>query len=445
VSTVARISPELVERVVSRVGTLTSPEVGRVFSSCFCDALSTTLSELDDGSLFMVTGDIPAMWLRDSTAQLAPYLHFLTEDPILADTVARISRRQLAFIVEDPYANAFNAGPTGRSDHLDDVTSAGPWVWERKYEVDSLCYPLQLAHDLWSITGRTDHLQDHFLTAARTVVALWQREQDHETKSAYRFERFNAPASDTLTRDGVGPKTARTGLTWSAFRPSDDACVHGFNVPGNVFAALELGHLEQLAHEVFGEDLLAADAAALRQEIEQGLQNCAIVQNPHRPGFVYAYEVDGLGSALLMDDANVPSLLSLPLLGWCREDDPTYLATRALVLSEANPFYFQGRFAAGVGSPHTLAGQVWPIALAVQGLTSQDLEEKRRIVDVLVATDAGAQLMHESFSVDDPKIYTRPWFSWANAMFCELVLDVCGLRSFVRAPGLTPRRLSALT
>jgi meiotically up-regulated gene 157 (Mug157) protein len=435
---VARIDPELVRTVNDRVRDATDRRTGDVFAECFADTLSTTLSDQADGSLFMVTGDIPAMWLRDSTAQLTPYLHFAADDPQLAETISRISRRQLAYIALDPYANAFNASPSSAG-HSTDITELSPWVWERKYEVDSLCYPMQLAHDLWSITGRTDHLDVDFRRAAAAAISLWTREQDHESNSEYRFQRLDGPSTDTLVRGGRGGLVAPTGLTWSAFRPSDDACEFGYNVPGNAFAAVELGHIEQIARDVFDDDALASAARELRRRIEDGIRRHGVVTGPAGAD-IYAYEVDGLGGALLMDDANVPSLLSLPLLGWCEQTDPTYLATRYFVLGHDNPYFYEGARAHGVGSPHTPPRHVWPIALAVQGLTTDDRDEKQRIVELLCDTDAGTSRMHESFDVDDPSVFTRPWFSWANAMFCELVLDVCGLRTHdrnvVRAGGL---------
>lgn len=426
----ARIDPELVRTVNDRVREATDQRTGDLFAACFADTLSTTLSDQPDGSLFMVTGDIPAMWLRDSAAQLTPYLHFAATDPQLAETIARISRRQLAFIALDPYANAFNASASAAG-HSTDITALSPWVWERKYEVDSLCYPIQLAHDLWSLTGRTDHLDD-FRRAASAAMRLWIREQDHESNSHYRFQRLDGPPSDTLLRDGRGSLVAPTGLTWSAFRPSDDACELGYNVPGNAFAAVELRHIEEIAREVLADDELVAEARDLRARIEQGIRTHGIVAGPGGRD-IYAYEVDGFGGALLMDDANVPSLLSLPMLGWCDQADPTYLATRDFVLGESNPYFYSGPYAAGVGSPHTPPQQVWPIALAVQGLTTPHADEKARLVRVLCDTDGGTSRMHESFRVDDPSVFTRPWFSWANAMFCELVLDVCGLRTHVRS------------
>lgn len=421
-------SPGTLEHVCDRVAERLDKRTSVVFRECFTNTLTTTIQALPDGTAFVVTGDIPAMWLRDSSAQLTPYLHFLTEDPHLADTVARISRRQLDFVVLDPYANAFNPAPNGAG-HANDVTAMGAWVWERKYEVDSLCYPIQLAHDLWSLTGRTDHLAG-FQAAAWVILALWRTEQDHESKSLYSFERRNAPLSDTLTRAGRGPLVAPTGLTWSGFRPSDDACTLGFNIPGNMFAAVELTHIAHIASRVFQDDELAAAAVALRQELDEAIRAHGIVSDAD--GDMYAYEVDGLGNYLLMDDANVPSLLALPLLGWCGQTDSLYLATRAFVLSLRNPYFFRGSVAAGQGSPHTLPGTIWPIALAVQGLTAVTDEEKRQILGTLVATNAGTGLMHESFHKDDPTIFTRPWFAWANAMFCELVLDVAGLRTHIR-------------
>lgn len=420
--------PETLERVCSCVAERLDQRTTAVFHECFTNTLATTIETLPDGTAFVVTGDIPAMWLRDSTAQLTPYLHFL-DDQHLADTVARVSRRQMSFILHDPYANAFNRSPNA-SGHAGDLTKMSPWVWERKYEVDSLCYPIRLAHDLWRLTGRTDHLAD-FQGAARAIMSLWRTEQDHEVRSAYTFQRHDAPRSDTLSRNGHGPLVAPTGMTWSGFRPSDDACGLGFNIPGNMFAAVELGHIAEIASHVFEDDHLVAAANQLRAEIEQGIRAYGIVKDS-AGGSLYAYEVDGFGNYLLMDDANVPSLLSIPLLGWCDSDDPLYLATRSFLLSSRNPYFHRGSVAAGQGSPHTPTGTIWPIALAVQGLTAVTDDEKRAVLATLVATSAGTNLMHESFHKDDPTIFTRAWFSWANAMFCELVLDIAGLRTDTR-------------
>ena len=405
--------------------------VATVFEACMRNTLDTTLTELDDGTAFMVTGDIPAMWLRDSAAQLTPYLQLAAQVPALGDTIVRVLRRQLAYIEIDPYANAFNREPDG-SGHSSDVTDLSPWVWERKYEIDSLCYPLVLAYDLWAATGRTDHLDASFARAARTALELWRVEQDHDSRSPYRFERFDGAPTDTLARDGLGAPTTPIGLTWSGFRPSDDAVELGYNVPGNAFAVVACRAVARIADDVLDDPDLAQSARELGAEIDAAIREHGVVETSEG-GRVLAYEVDGAGAYLLMDDANAPSLLSLPWLGWCDAQDPLYLATRGLILSDRNPYYARGEVAAGIGSPHTPAGWVWPIALAIQGLTSVDERERTELLEMLVRTDAGTELMHESFDPDDPQQFTRPWFSWANAMFCELVLDLAGLRRYRRS------------
>jgi meiotically up-regulated gene 157 (Mug157) protein len=423
---------DLVREVTETVAQRTDERTTAVFRRCFADTLEATMTPLPDGTVFVLTGDIPAMWLRDSTTQLAPYLHFADEHPALADLLVAINRRQLDDIAHDPYANAFNAEPNGAG-HQADITDSSPRIWERKYEIDSLCFPLRLASDIHRVTGRTDHLDARFVDGVRRVIELWRTEQDHENRSTYRFERHDAPSTDTLVREGRGSLTAPTGMSWSAFRPSDDACAFGYNVPGNAFAASVLRDVEHLAIDVLDDTELAAEAASLREEIEEGIRAHGVTETASH-GAIYAYEVDGLGGRLLMDDANVPSLLSLPLIGWCASDDPLYLATRAFILSPENPTFFAGTAAYGLGSPHTPEEYIWPIGLAIEGLTSTDVDEKRRIIDTLLRTDAGTGVMHESFHKDDPSLFTRPWFSWANAMFCELVLDVAGLRTLDRDP-----------
>ncbi|GIG65037.1 glycoside hydrolase family 125 protein [Phytomonospora endophytica] len=410
------------DRIAERLG---DERALGIFRRAMTETLDRAVETLADGTTFVITGDIPAMWLRDSSAQLRPYL-YLAGDPELAALIAGAVERQCEYIVLDPYANAFNRAPDGAG-HSGDRTDMNPWVWERKYEVDSLCHPVQLAYLLWRVTGSAAHLGERFRAAAEAILRVLRTEQDHENRSPYRFERDDCPASDTLVRDGLGPVTAVTGMTWSAFRPSDDACRHGFNVPGNLFAATALGHLEEIAHEVFDDGDLAARAARLRAEISAGVAAHGVVDHP-RFGRIYAYEVDGLGDANLMDDANVPSLLSLPMLGAVDAGDPVYAATRRFVLSDANPHFHAGTAAAGIGSPHTPDGHVWPIALAVEGLTAEDAAERARLIATLRDTDAGTGRMHESFHRDRPETYTREWFSWADAMYCELLLRHSGLR-----------------
>ncbi|MEV7990392.1 glycoside hydrolase family 125 protein [Streptomyces sp. NPDC086077] len=412
-----------VQQAVRLLDGLGDPRFGQTLVSCLDDTLARTIRPMPDGTAFVVTGDIPAMWLRDSSTQMMPYLALLRDAPALQDLVLAVLRRQFGQIARNPYANAFNAEPSGRAHDPEDLCD-DPWVWEQKYEVDSLAFPLLLAQRFWAATGRTDHLAEALRTV-RTVISVWRTEQDHERLSPYRFLRRSGPPSDTLPNAGRGTPVDRTGMTWSGFRPSDDACRYGYNVPANLCAAAALDGAAELARHVHDTDL-AEDAGRLAAELREAVVRHGTVHHDEF-GLIYAYEVDGYGNALMLDDANMPGLLSLPLVANVPVTDPLYLATRRFALSPANPTFHRGTAAEGIGSPHTPAEHIWPIALAVRGLTSTDETERIDALRTLIATDAGTGAMHESFHKDDPRRFTRPWFSWANAMYAELALDVVGL------------------
>ncbi|MGL5699317.1 MAG: glycoside hydrolase family 125 protein [Kluyvera sp.] len=403
-----------------------NPAIAAMLERALANTLDTTLQPSDQG-VFVITGDIPAMWLRDSACQMRPYLLFCQHHRELQQMISGVIKQQIFFITQDPYANAFNRQPNGAG-HQTDLTDMQPQVWERKYEIDSLCYPLQLAWQFWKITGETDHFTPTFAHACTLILQLWETEQHHDARSHYHFQRPNPLApTDTLSHEGKGSPVSYTGMTWSGFRPSDDACDWGYLVPANFFATVVLGYMEEIARDILHDNLLCHRATALRASILDGIEKYAVVHHPVY-GEMYCYETDGAKNNLLMDDANIPSLLSLPMLGAMANDDPRYLNTRRFILSVDNPSFRAGRFAQGVGSPHTPPGYIWPIALAVQGLTARDPGEKLAMIQMMVATDADTGLMHESFDPDNPANFTRPWFSWANAMFCELVLDYCDIR-----------------
>lgn len=402
------------------------PKLAQIFENGFRNTINTTIQTLEDNTTFVITGDIPAMWLRDSAAQVRPYLVLASKDKEIGDMVQGLVQRQMEFVLLDPYANAFNVSANGNG-HQDDLTDMGPSIWERKYEIDSLCYPLQLGYLLWKNSGRTTQFNDTFRQAAEEIIKLWRTEQQHEEQSPYLFQRLDAPLTDTLSREGKGSLTAYTGMTWSGFRPSDDHCEYGYLIPSNMFAVVVLKYLNEIALTVWSDEALAQQALDLANEIQQGILQHAIVEHPEF-GKIYAYETDGLGHYNLMDDANVPSLLSLPYLGCVAEDDEIYLNTRKFVLSTHNPYYFAGEVASGIGSPHTPDRYIWHIALSMQGLTSLDLAEKEQLLELFQATDAGTGMTHEGFHADDPSQYTRPWFSWSNMLFCEFLMDYCGIR-----------------
>lgn len=393
-----------------------------MYRKCFRSTWDTTLQRAD-GTVFLVTGDIPAMWLRDSSAQVYHYVPHAGKYPEVREAILGLMERQFQYIVLDPYANAFNREANDRRNHLDDTSwteEARPWIWERKYEVDSLCYPIRLAYHFWKTTGDTSWCYDTFSRAVKQILTVWETEQRHMERSPYHFRRNCRRASDTLSHDGQGAPVAYTGMTWSGFRPSDDACAYGYLIPSNFFAVKSLEQMEEILDALLPETALAARARTLREQIQAGLKQYAIFE---RPGFgpVYAYEVDGLGNAVFMDDANVPSLLSLPYLGCVPMDDPVYQNTRRMLLSPANPYYYAGTSAQGIGSPHTPPDYIWPISLCIQGLTAEDGEEIRALADMLENMDADTLLMHEGVHKDDPAQFTRPWFAWANSIFSEFV------------------------
>ncbi|MEK3708395.1 glycoside hydrolase family 125 protein [Paenibacillus sp. FSL R7-0198] len=421
------ISPsiyDMIDRVNKRMPDY--PELNQMFKNCFTNTMATTIQRKEDGTTFVITGDIPAMWLRDSAAQVRPYLVLASEDEDIADMIAGLVERQLNYILLDPYANAFNETESGKG-HQEDLTQMNDWIWERKYEIDSLAYPIQLSYLLWKNTGRTTQFNDTFRKAAQVIMQLWQVEQHHETKSPYTFQRLDAPETDTLSREGRGTETAYTGMTWSGFRPSDDRCEYGYLIPSNMFAVVALRYLQEIAEAVFEDETLAATAKQLEEQINKGIQDYGTVEHPEY-GTIYAYETDGMGNHNLMDDANVPSLLSLPYLGYVDENDEVYQNTRRFILSTNNPYFYEGTAAAGIGSPHTPEGYIWHIALSMQGLTTGDRNEKLRLLQLIHKTDADTGLTHEGFSANDPREYTRPWFSWSNMLFSELIMDYCGFR-----------------
>jgi len=395
------------------------PKLEDMFRKCFPNTLETTTELLEDGTTFVFTGDIPAMWLRDSSAQVRHYIPFAHQDEDVQRIIEGLIKRQTEYICIDPYANAFNKEPNGKR-FSDDITRHNPWVWERKYEIDSLCYPVQLAYLYWKATGRTAVFNDKFRRAIGIVMDLWTVEQNHWEKSDYSFQRFNCPESDTLINDGRGVKVGYTGMTWSGFRPSDDACKYGYLIPSNMFAVVVLGYIEEIAAEVYKDEEVGRKASSLKAEIDSGIKKYGIVEHPAY-GRIYAYETDGMGNYNLMDDANIPSLLSIPYLGYTTADDPIYINTRKFILSEENPYYYKGKYAKGIGSPHTPKGYIWHIALAVQALTSTESKEIEDIVAMLENTDAGTGYMHEGFNPDNPSAYTRSWFAWANSLFGELI------------------------
>lgn len=396
------------------------PKLLRLFKNCFPNTLETTTKLLDDGTTFVITGDIPASWLRDSVEQVVHYLPLAKNDPDLQRIVAGLIRRHVAYIQIDPYANAFNESANDWHWNASDVTEMSPWVWERKFEIDSLCFSMRLAYLYWKETGRADIFDEGFKKAMRVIVDLFKAEQRHFERSPYRFARNNGILTDSLRNDGLGMPVNYTGMVWSGFRSSDDACDFHYNVPGNMFAIVALRHMQEFAEWVFRDLDFLAELKALEQEIDYGIKLYGVYRHPEF-GPIYAYETDGFGNYCLMDDAGTPGLMSIPYLGYVTAEDPIYQNTRRFALSKENPFYYEGNAARGIGSPHTPPGYIWHMALSMQGLTATTAEEKLEMIAMLEATDADTGYMHEGFHADDPAVFTRKWFAWSNSLFSQLV------------------------
>lgn len=395
-----------------------SPKLAEMYKKCYVNTIETAVFPLDDGSVFVLTGDIPAMWLRDSTPEVSHYIPLAREHKEIADLIKGVIKRQRYYISIDPYANGFKKQENSHRE-FDDYPLNHPIVWERKYEIDSLCYPIRLTYLYWKATGDDSVLGEDFTESVKTTVELWITEQHHMEKSPYRFFRNTTVESDKLPNNGLGNPVGYTGMTWSGFRPSDDACKYGYLVASNMFAVIELSHLvEMLSHIGFCKNFIAK-CEKLRSEIQEGISKFAIVED-EKFGKIYASEVDGLGNDFRFDDANVPSLLSAPYLGYCGTDDEIYKNTRQFILSKKNPYYYEGKYAKGIGSPHTPSGYIWHIALSMQGLTSNSKEEIIELLKMLENTDGNTYLMHEGFDANDPSKFTRSWFSWSCALFSEL-------------------------
>jgi hypothetical protein len=408
-----------------------------IFENCFPNTLDTTVfpgSYEGKPDTYIVTGDIDAMWLRDSSAQVTPYLALARQDNRLRELLQGVIRRQARLILIDAYANAFmrdtSAAPLKWA--VNDKTQHYPGVGERKWEVDSLCYPIRLAYGYWQQTGDTSPFDLQWKEAAWTIVRTFRTQQRKQGPGPYSFQRESETPTDTLALDGFGNPAVPVGMIFSMFRPSDDACTYPLFVPANLFAVASLRQLAALASQVLKDVALAQEAQALAAEVETALNHCGKTQHA-KYGEIWAYEVDGYGNKLMMDDANAPGLLSLPYLGCCRIDDPLYHRTRQFVLSEANPYFFRGAAAEGVGGPHAGLNMIWPMSIIVRALTSSDDAEIRECLRWLRNTTAGTGFMQESFQKDDPKVFTRAWFAWANTLFGELTVRLASDRPRVFA------------
>lgn len=418
---------DAVEKQIERVcRLLTNTKLAWMFTNCFPNTLDTTVEfrmKGDKPDTFVITGDIHAMWLRDSSAQVWPYLQLLKEDKNLQNLVIGLINRQAQCILIDPYANAFNDGPLGSYWETDNTQHMVKELHERKWEIDSLCYPIRVAYHYWLITGDSSVFDAVWHDAMKLVVQTFKEQQRKDGLGPYSFTRDCDRPTDSQINGGFGAPVKPVGLIYSAFRPSDDATQYGFLIPSNMFAVVSLRQLAEIETKVYGNKEFAQECLQLADEVDEAIKKYGVVNHPVA-GRIYAFEVDGYGNSLCMDDANVPSLLGAPYLGYCSQDDPLYLNTRKFIWSDNNPYFFKGKAGEGVGGPHVGLDYAWPMSIIMKALTSTDKEEIRRCVTLLKNTDADTGFMHESFHVDDPTKFTRSWFAWTNTLFGELIVKI---------------------
>jgi len=359
------------------------------------------------------------MWLRDSSAQVNPYIPFAKKDYELRKMLIGVINKQVEMILFDSYANAFNDGPVG-SEWQNDYTEMKPELHERKWEIDSLCYPVRFSYNLWKSTDDSSFFDENYKQAIKKIIKTFKEQQRKENDGPYSFGRATAWSTDTVPGNGFGNPINPIGLIVSIFRPSDDATIFPFLIPSNLFAVKSLRQLSEICIEIYNDSKLANECIQLADEVDNALKIYSSFEHLNF-GRILAYEVDGFGNKLFMDDANIPSLLSLPYLGIINLDDELYQNTRKFILSASNPYYFQGAHASGIGSPHTLKNKIWPMSIIMQALTSNSDEEIRDCLRYLKNTHANTYFMHESFNIDNSKDFTRSWFAWANSLFGELI------------------------
>lgn len=417
---------EIIEKKIQEVKQmLTNPYLAWMFENCFPNTLDTTVhyrqSDGEDDT-FVYTGDIHAMWLRDSGAQVWPYVQFANSDVELKKMIRGVILRQWKCINIDPYANAFNDGPTG-GPWMNDDTDMKPELHERKYEIDSLCYPLRLAYHYWKVTGDDSVFNDQWIQAISNILRTFREQQRKDGLGPYRFMRRTERQLDTMSNNGYGHPVKPVGLIVSSFRPSDDAATYQFLIPANFFAVTSLRKAAEILETVNQEKEIASECDLLADEVEDALKEYATFDHP-RYGTIYAFEVDGFGNQLLMDDANVPSLLGMAYLGDVDVNDPVYQNTRRFVWSEDNPYFFRGTAGEGIGGPHVGYDMIWPMSIMMKAFTSRDDAEIKQCIEMLMATDAGTGFMHESFDKNNAAKFTRAWFAWQNTLFGELILKL---------------------
>ncbi|GMI59223.1 hypothetical protein ScalyP_jg5794 [Parmales sp. scaly parma] len=430
-------------------------ELATIFSNALPNTLDTTVYQHTSSDSFIITGDIEAMWLRDSTRQVSPYIRFITSDSRLSKMLGNLVLRQAKSINISPYSNAFNIDGKTQGGHPDDVVSPtlGNYTFEGKYELDSIVSFLKLSSEVYGEQIKSKAFASTFLAYTKSNFYTWvnalhtvlgvieaqqlstEEQENQPSGPNYTFQRKTDTATDTLFVGGRGMPSQYTGMSRSEFRPSDDSQILPYYIPSNAFAVVELEKMAVTLHSISGDKTflelhskyadqltsLADRCSTLTSEIDNGIKTYGMLNKKES----FAFEVDGYGNQLFMDDANIPGLLSLPSIGYVSIHDQAYQNTRAKILStKTNPYYFEGTAASGVGGAHCGYGYIWPMAMITRIQTSDDEDEIVQNLGWLKEAARGTAFMHESFNQNDFQDYTRSWFAWANSLFAEMIMDL---------------------
>ncbi|KAF2202215.1 hypothetical protein GQ43DRAFT_369628 [Delitschia confertaspora ATCC 74209] len=448
-------SPEVEETITRLKDIIVDPDLFRLFENAYPNTLDTTIAwrgyangengtTTDEELAFVVTGDIEAMWLRDSANQLQAYTSLLqanTSRDSLASLFRGVINLQGRYIQEAPFCNAFQApSEAGRKAHSsmnsDTITPSFDYmkVFSCNWELDSLASFLSLSNDYITATNDITFFQKYqwvktvetILQTAESMRMDSYKEDGHWQHTPYTY---CAPYGGTPINDCNGsPHKGNIGLIRSFHRPSDDACTYQYLIPSNMMFSATLNSSASLIMAKLDPSItgnLTVWMKNMATEVHQGIEEYGVIHD-RTYGEIYAYEVDGYGGTNIMDDANVPSLLSAPFLGYLNASDTVYQNTRKKILSKDNPYYAWGPVISGVGSPHTRPGRPWPMALIMEILTGREENEGGvvRALRDLVGSTGDLGLMHESVSSHYEHVWSRQWFSWANGLFGQAILDL---------------------
>ncbi|KAJ7451490.1 Six-hairpin glycosidase-like protein [Mycena galericulata] len=430
-----------VEKVITDMKErLRDPDLARLFENTFPNTLDTTVKYFNatENLAFIITGDITAQWLRDTTNQFAHYFSLLPYDPALATLVKAVINNEARYVAEYPYCGAFQPPPESglppsHNEWADGVTVNplvnNQTVFECKYELDSLCGFLKLSRSYYTATKDSSFMNAEWYAAITQIFRVISEQsqasfdEDFNFISYYNWTGGSGALSPAVANAGNGEPKAYTGMVGTHHRPSDDLSVFAFLTPANAMLSVELGHLADIltasgeAETAQGKNL-SGQAALWSKRVADAVWKHSLVDN------VFAYETNGYGGRYVMDDANVPSLLSLPYLGFLDKTHPAYLATRKVLLSKRNPYFATGRNFTGIGGPHADAWHPWPMSQISAIYGTDDDEEILHSLYLVVNNTAGLGLIHESQSIYSETSYTRPWFAWANSYFAEMLLDL---------------------